>query len=129
MLPDREALLAGYTLYAKQNRFTPDRDAARLAEALREAGAFADGHEEDEPAALFFALTRRPRIVAKAHGRITLHLTAPHARALGLAFTAAVAVLKLMRAWILRGAIAFEDLRAWFSAHLAPIPRTPWPPR
>lgn len=122
-------MLAGYALYATQNRFTPDRDEARLAEALREAEAFADGHEEDEPAALFFALTRRPRIFGKAHGRMTLHLTVEHARALGLAFTTDVAVVELMRARILRGAIAFEDLREWFSARLTPIPRKPWPPR
>jgi hypothetical protein len=39
MLPDLQTLLAGYTLYAKQNRFAPDRDESRLAEALGEAGA------------------------------------------------------------------------------------------
>ena len=82
MLPDLEALLAGYALYAHQNHFAPDRDEARLADALREAGELADGHEGDEPAALFFALTRRPRAFGKAHGRMTLHLTMERARAL-----------------------------------------------
>jgi len=129
MLPDLEALLAGYALYAKQNRFTPDRDEARLADALREAGTLAGGHEPDEPAALFFALTRRPRLFGKAHGRMTLHLAVEHARALGLALTTDIAVLELMRARILREAIAFEELRDWFAAHLAPISRKPWPPR
>jgi hypothetical protein len=129
MLPDLEALLAGYALYAKQNRFAPDRDEARLADALREAGALAGGHEEDEPAALFFALTRRPRTFGRAHGRMTLHLAVQHARALDLALTADVAVLELMRARILREAIDFEDLRDWFAAHLAPVSRKPWPPR
>jgi hypothetical protein len=129
MLPDLEALLAGYALYAKQNRFAPDRDEARLADALREAGALAGIDEANEPAALFFALSRRPRIFGRAHGRMTLHLTVEHARALGLALTTDVAVLELMRARIVRQAIAFEELRDWFAAHLEPIPRKPWPPR
>ena len=88
MLPDLEALLAGYV-----------------------------------------ALTRRPRIFGKAHGRIALHLAMEHTRALGLALTTDIAVLELMRARILRKAIAFEELRDWFAAHLTPIPRKPWPPR
>jgi hypothetical protein len=129
MLPELGALLAGYELYAKQNRFPPDRDEPRLADALREAGALASGHEEDEPAALFFALARRPRIFGKAHGRMTLHVTVEHARAFGLAFTTDAAVLELMRARILRQAIAFEELRDWFTLHLTPISRRPWPSR
>jgi len=129
MLPDLEALLAGYVLYAKQNRFAPNRDEARLADALQEAGTLADGRENDEPAALFFALARRPRIFGQAHGRMTLHLTVEHGRSLGLGFTSDVAVLELMRTRIVRKAIDFEELRSWFAAHLAPLSRKPWPPR
>lgn len=129
MLPDLGALLAGYALYANQNHFAPDRDEARLAEALREAGELAGGHEGDEPAALLFALTRRPRTFGKAHGRMTLHLTLEHAHALGFALTVDVAVLELTRARILRGAIGFDELRRWFAEHLSPIARRPWPPR
>ncbi len=73
MLPDLGALLAGYALYAKQNGFAPDRDEGRLADALREAGELAGARQADEPAALFFALTRRPRAFGTAHGRMTLH--------------------------------------------------------
>ena len=128
MLPDLEALLAGYGLYAKQNRFAPDCDEGRLAEALGEARALAGSHPPDEPAALVFAFTRRPRTFGKAHGRMTLHLTLEHARALGLGLTTDVGVLELMRARVLRKAIDFEELRAWFTAHLVPVPRKPWPP-
>jgi len=128
MLPALEALLEGYALYAKQNRFAPDRDQRRVAEALHEAETLATHREIDEPAALFFALTRRPRAFGKAHGRTTLHVTIAHANALGFAFTVDVAVLELLRARILRNAIDFNELRDWFAAHLAPIPRKPWPP-
>lgn len=87
MLPDLASLLAGYELYAKQNRFAPDRDEVRLADALREAETLASGKAIDEPAALFFALSSRPRTFGRAHGRMTLHITVEHARALGLAST------------------------------------------
>lgn len=129
MLPDLHALLTGYELYAAQNRFSPNRDEARVADALREAGTLAGDREADEPAALFFALSRRPRTFGTAHGRMTLHLTVEHARVLGFALTVDVAVLELMRARVVRQAIEFEELRTWFTAHLAPIPRKPWPPR
>jgi hypothetical protein len=129
MLPDRDALLAGYALYAKQNRLPPDCDEARLAEALGEAVSLAGGREQDEPAALFLALTRRPRVFGRAHGRMTLHVAVAHARALGFAFTTDLAVLELMRARILRERLGFEELRDWLAAHLEPLSRKPWPPR
>lgn len=128
MLPDLASLLAGYELYATQNRFAPDRDEARLAEALREAETLAGGRESDEPAALFFALSSRPRTFGRAHGRMTLHIAVEHARALGLALTVDVAVLELIRARLVRGAIDFEELRGWFAEHVSPIQRKPWPP-
>lgn len=129
MLPHLDALLAGYELYAKQNRFAPIRDEARLLDALREAGALAANQETDEPAALFYALSRRPRTFGKAHGEMTLHITLEHARGLGFALTVNVAVLELIRARVARGAIEFSELRDWFAEHLVTIPRKPWPPR
>ncbi len=129
MLPELDALLEGYELYAKQNQFAPTRDEQRLRDALREAGMLAGGQEIDEPAALFFALSRRPRTFGKAHGEMTLHITVEHARVLGFALTVNVAVLELMRARIVRAAIEFEELRDWIAAHLEVIPRKPWPPR
>lgn len=129
MLPDPGALVAGYALYAQQNHYAPEVDRDRLTEALQEAEAHAQGHPGDEPAALFFALTRRPRIFGKAHGRMTLHLTIEQARSASLAFSVDLAVLELMRARVLRAAIDFNELRAWFEAHLEPVSRKPWPPR
>ena len=35
---------------------------------------------------------------------------------------------ELLRARVVRGAIDFAELRDWFTAHLAPAPRKPWPP-
>ena len=59
---------------------------------------------------------------------MTLHIAVEHARALGLALTVDVAVLELIRARIVRGAIDFEELRGWFTEHVSPIQRKPWPP-
>jgi hypothetical protein len=129
MLPTLEALLAGYALYARQNRFAPERDEARLADALREAAVLASGNPDDEPAALFFALGRRRRVFGNAHGRMTLHLAVEQARSRGLALTTDVSVLELIRARVLRDEIDFEELCEWFATHLAPITRRPWPPR
>ena len=78
--------------------------------------------------ALFWAFARRPRAFGKEHGRVVIHFTAEHARVLGFALTVDIAVLELLRARVVRGAIDFTELRDWFAAHLAPIPRKPWPP-
>jgi N-acyl-D-aspartate/D-glutamate deacylase len=66
MLPDLGTLLAGYELYARQNHLPPERDEARLAEALAEARELAGAREMDEPAALLYALGRRPRVFGRA---------------------------------------------------------------
>jgi hypothetical protein len=127
MLPDLPRLLAGYELFAQRNRFPPARDEAALASALEEAASLARGHEADEPAALFCAFARRPRAFGREHGRVVVHFTVEHARVLGLTLTVDIAVLELLRARIVRGAMGFTELRDWFAAHLAPIPRKPWP--
>ncbi|MFO0759067.1 MAG: hypothetical protein U0359_21425 [Byssovorax sp.] len=60
---------------------------------------------------------------------MTLHLTIEQARSASLAFSVDLAVLELMRARVLRAAIDFNELRAWFEAHLEPVSRKLWPPR
>jgi hypothetical protein len=128
MLPDLPRLLAGYHLFAQRNRFLAACNEPALGEALDEAASLARGLEADEPTALFFAFARRPRAFGQEHGRVTIHVTVEHARNLGLAFTVDVAVLELLRARVVRTAIDFPELRAWFTAHLVPIQRKPWPP-
>jgi len=127
MLPDLPRLLAGYELFAQRNRFAPARDEGALAIALDEAASLALGNEPDEPAALFYALSRRPRAFGREHGRVVVHFTVEHARALGVALTVDVAVLELLRARVVRGAIDFAELRGWFNAHVVPVPRKRWP--
>jgi hypothetical protein len=129
MLPDLPRLLAGYELFAKRNGFRADRNEPALEGALDEAAALARGSEVDEPAALFFALARRPRAFGREHGRVVIHFTVEHARGLGLALTVDVSVLELRRARVVRSAIDFAELRGWLAAHLAPIARQPWPPK
>jgi hypothetical protein len=128
MLPDLPRLLTGYELFAQRNRFHADRNEPALAGAIEDATSLARDHEPDEPAALFYALARRPRAFGKEHDRVVVHFTVEHARVLGLALTVDVAVLELLRARIMHRAIDFAELRGWFAAHLVPIPRKRWPP-
>lgn len=128
MLPDLRRLLAGYELFAERNRFLSARNETALGDALDEAASLARDREADEPAALFYSFARRPRAFGKEHGRVTIHFTVEHARALGYALTVDVAVLELLRARVVRSAIVFSELRAWFAAHLVPVQRKPWPP-
>ena len=120
MLPDLPRLLAGYELFAERNRFLAARNEPALADALEEAASLAQDREAEEPAALFYSFARRPRAFGNEHGRVTLHFTVEHARALGFALTVNVAVLELLRARVVRSAIDFAELRAWFAAHLVP---------
>ena len=66
MIPPLAALLEAHTLFVRGRRLRPQRDEARLAEALREALELCDGRPQDEPAALLFALSRRPRALGDA---------------------------------------------------------------
>lgn len=127
MLPDLPRLLAGYQLFAERNRFLAARNETALGDALDEAASLARDREADEPAALFYCFARRPRAFGKEHGRGTSHFTVEHARALGYALTVDVAVLELLRARVVRRAIVFSELLAWFAAHVVLIPRKPWP--
>ncbi|MBK8258457.1 MAG: hypothetical protein IPK82_38080 [Polyangiaceae bacterium] len=129
MVPDLHSFLSGYALFAHQHGFSASCDRERLANALDEARALSATERNDEPAALFFALARRPRLLGAAHGRMTLHVAIAQAHALGFDLNVDAAVLELMRARVVRNAIDFAELRTWFAEHLAPISHRLWPPR
>jgi hypothetical protein len=66
MLPTLESVLATHAFLKRRHRWRWDVDPSGLDEALREAQALAGEREEDEPAALFLALTRRRNDLADA---------------------------------------------------------------
>ena len=68
MLPALDDLVEGFALYAARRRIDGTCDPRAVGAALREAEKLAAGHKHDEPAALFYALARRPRVFGALHG-------------------------------------------------------------
>lgn len=128
MLPALDDLLEGFSLYAGRRRCEAVCDARAVSAALREAARLAQGHEPSEPAALFYALARRPRAFGRLHGEMLVLLAVEQARAnrFELGFTPVELEIHVIR--ILRSEMTFLELRGWFAARLTPIKRRPWPP-
>jgi hypothetical protein len=129
MLPALDDLLEGFSLHAERRQHAAVCDRRALGAALREAARLARGNEADEPAALFYALARRPRAFGRLHGDMLVLLAAEQARAAGLELGFASVELDIHVIRILRREMTFLELRGWFAARLAPIKRRPWPPK
>ena len=135
MLPELADLLDGFELYAERHAerhaerqgLAPTRNESAIAAALREAVDLAQGSERDEPAAIFYALARRPRAFGALHGEMLLLLTLEQAHAVGLDLTFQPIALQIHRLRIVRGQMLFPELRDWFAARLRPIGRRSWP--
>jgi hypothetical protein len=128
MLPALDDLLLGFSHYARRREREAACDARAVGAALREAVRLAKGSEPDEPAALFYALARRPHAFGKLHGDMLVLLAVEQARAVGLDLDFAPVELEIHVIRILRKEMTFLELRGWFSARLTPIKRRPWPP-
>ncbi|MEP7124082.1 MAG: hypothetical protein ABJE95_24355 [Byssovorax sp.] len=82
-------------------------------EALSEATALAAGRAEDEPAALLFALTKRPRALVEGWDYPVICAT-NLARMHGVALVIGNPIdLDTLRLRIVVGTASFEDVRAW----------------
>jgi hypothetical protein len=129
MFPALDDLLEGFSRYAERRQRAAMCDARAVGAALKEAARLAQGNEPNEPAALFYALSRRPRAFGKLHGDMLVLLAVEQARAVGfeLSFVAVELDIHVIR--ILRGELTFLELRGWFAARLVPIKRRPWPPK
>src|SRR5262245_58897872 len=103
MLPDLGDLLDGFDLYAKRHRVAPVRNERAIGAALREAAMLARGKEQDEPAALFFTLARRPRAFGGMHGEMLLLLAVEQAHSVGLDLRFEPVELQIQRLRIVRG--------------------------
>jgi hypothetical protein len=129
MLPELADLLDGFELYAERQGVAPTRDEPAVDAALREAANLARGSERDEPAAIFYALARRPRAFGDLHGEMLFLLAVEQAHAIGLDLSFEPVALQIHRLRIVRGEMPFPELRDWFAARLRPIQRRPWPPK
>src|SRR6185503_5431947 len=129
MLPALDDLLLGFSRYAERRERETVCEARAVGAALREAAKLAQGNEPDEPAALFYALARRPRAFGKLHGDMLVLLAVEQARAVGLelGFTAVELDIHVIR--IVRGEMTFLELRGGVAARLAPSERRRWRPK
>ncbi len=74
----------------------------------------------DEPAALFFSLTRFARSLGEAPRVLPALLAKNQADAVGLRLHASVADIRAMFVGVASNSLDFEAVRLWFAARLAP---------
>jgi len=123
MLPSLASVLETQTFLARRFGLDPRCDPKRITEALHEAAELAQDREIDEPAALLFALTRRPRALGALWLRAPLVLATNQARRLGfhLACDPGDVELENLRLAIIARRATFEDVRTWVAACLRPM--------
>jgi hypothetical protein len=132
MIPGLEAILEGYYFVARRNGELARYVRRHVVAAIEEATALAGGREEDEPAALFYAFARRDRAFPPAlWNAFVERLAMGSAHAGGRALNPDVDPYDLAYLCldVAEGKIAYDDVRAWFAAHLVPASPKPWPPR
>ena len=131
MIPTLEALLDGYYFIARRNGLLAGHVRYLVVEALGEAAVLAGGHEDDEPAALFYAFGRRDRAFPPAlWNAFVERLAVGSAHRLGQALGPDVDpfALAYLCLDVAEGKVTYPEVRAWFAAHLVPVPLRPWPP-
>ncbi len=122
MLPSADRLLEGLTIFVRRRAPRAQLSRPLIEAALAEAEALAVRHAHDEPASLFYACARRPGAFGTASPLLVPFLVQSQARAVGLELMLEPddVALILMRLRVLRGEIAFDELRAWFAARMLP---------
>jgi hypothetical protein len=121
VIPPLAEFLQGYALFTRAHRLPARYDAARVAERLREAVSLAPT-PSDEPAALLFAFSKRPRALLDGWAYV-----ARCAENLARAEIGAEIVLEdpvdldMIRLRVFAGQAGFDDMRAFIAAHLRPL--------
>jgi hypothetical protein len=126
MLPELADLLDGFELYAERHGGVSTCNERAVDAALREAAELSQGVERDEPAAIFYALARRPGAFGKLHGELLFLLAVEQAHAVGLELSFEPVALQIHCLRIIRGEMSFPELRDWFAVRLGRIQRRPW---
>lgn len=120
MLPAPPGFTSGLRLLARRRGLALFAREPELVELLREAQALAAGREEDEPAALFFATARRGRLLGPIAPLAIALVAREQARAVGFELEANDTELAFLRLRVVKGAIGFDELAAWFGPRLRP---------
>jgi hypothetical protein len=120
MLPGPAAFASGLRLLARRRGLALFASEAELVDLLHEASRLAAGNERDEPAALFFACAGRGRILGPVAVLAIPLVAREQARAIGSELDVNDTELAVIRLRIVKRAIDFDELRAYFAARLRP---------
>lgn len=119
MLPSLEQIVATHAWLSRRLQLDGQPHEPALLKALEEAAALAQ-NPQDEPAALFYALARRPKALMDAWGPLTELIALNHARFLGSPLTVeAPDLLRQLCMALVSGRASWEDTRAFFVARQA----------
>lgn len=123
MIPPLEEIFGSCTFLARRFSWELSPRNVRLVESItaRHAEIVDLGASpEDEPAAIFFALSRDHFFLGEDYLALPIMVSTNHATALGLEFRASRVELIDQARWISAGLVSYEDVRAWFAARLTP---------
>ncbi len=84
MIPSADEILAGWPFMSRRFGIPAVPNRAVIEAALRLARDCADGSERDEPAAIFYGLTRHPRAIPGAWRVLGERVATAHAAAQGV---------------------------------------------
>jgi hypothetical protein len=116
MLPSPARFLEGFAFFARRHAPLAQIEEASIVAALEEAERLADGREEDEPAALFYACARRSRAFGALARDFVPFIARRQAHAVGWQLDAEDVVLDILRTRVVLAAMTFDELRAEFAA-------------
>ncbi|MFO0762246.1 MAG: hypothetical protein U0359_37750 [Byssovorax sp.] len=121
MIPPLDEVRAAHVFLARRFDLSRRLDEVAVAEALREADALAGGRIRDEPAALLFAFTKRPRKLGDAWQRLPLMLAENLARKADMELRLDVRDVELeeLRLRVAVRSATFDDVRAWVAERLS----------
>lgn len=122
MLPSAERFVEGFAFFARRHAPLSGFDAAAMSAALAEAEGLAAGREEDEPAALFYACSRRSRAFGALAKDFVPFIARRQAQAVGRALEIRDIELDILRLRVVLRAIDFDDLRAELASRMRPLP-------
>jgi hypothetical protein len=114
MIPPYAAVDGAYRFLAARYGFSRGLTEAGVRAALDEARDLATV-ERDEPAALFFALARRPRSLGGAWRVLSALVALNHAVTLGLALDATPQDLEPLYVPIASRTLGYTEVQSWFA--------------
>lgn len=119
MTIDPRDLAASIDFLSQRFGLSGHRDERALSQAAEEANRLAAGDPDAEPAAVFYALSRRARALRDAWSLLPDLVALNRARAAGWTF--APEGVRALRVAVASGRVTFDDVAAWFASRRRPL--------